>query len=465
MPCASTSKPLQILLVNGWSDDNKGDCAIVEGLVRLVRAEAPTAEIGIVSSFALTGEELSEHYRFTAKSGDVRVYVPLLVSSRLQSQARQWLPRRVWSLIASMLLLLVAPVLLTRIGRHLLPPAKRELLAKFAGADVVISKGGHIFVSDGSFSGLLGLYLYLYPLLLALRLGKRAVLYGQSIGPVPDRLGRALLKATLRRCRGILTREELSRDFVRALLQEPHAGLGLCWDTAFAVQRAPLPTTVLDILPANYAVMTVRQWEFPGLPAQEASARYSTYLRAMASTIDYLWEVHRLPVVLAPQVIGPSELENDYQAWSDLLPMIVNRSALIAVHADLSPGQLMDLYGRAKILLGTRFHSVILGLAAGTPSAAVSYYGFKTRGIMRMLGFESLVVEIASLNQRDLEVAVETLLATEDQHRELLASRVPAILDDCVRTLRSVLYGTVREDESELCGGTKRSSIAQLPQS
>jgi polysaccharide pyruvyl transferase WcaK-like protein len=329
-------------------------------------------------------------------------------------------------------------LLTNRIARALLSARKRQLFAKFQTADVIVSKGGHIFVSDGSLSGLLGLYLYLFPLMLGIRLGRRVVVYGQSIGPVPDRLGRALLGAVLQRCYATLAREELSYDFVRSLGVES-SRLKLCWDTAFAVERMPLPSQVEAQLPAAFAVMTVRQWEFPGLPTEAVRDRYLAYLQAMATTIDRLWTRHRLPVVLAPQVIGPSTLENDYFAWDDLLPLVENRDSTVCVRADLSPSELMELYGRARILLGTRFHSVILGLAAGTPSAAVAYYGFKTRGIMRMLGLEALVFDIGSLANDDVEQALEDLIGQEAEYRSFLAMRMPTILTDCAQTARFVL--------------------------
>jgi colanic acid/amylovoran biosynthesis protein len=78
--------------------------------------------------------------------------------------------------------------------------------------------------------------------------------------------------------------------------------------------------------------------------------------------------------------------------------------------------------------VGTRFHSVILSLAAGTPALAISYHGYKTKGIMEMLDLGELVFDIDNLEQASLEKVFFDTYHNRADYSEKIRKRVQEVV-------------------------------------
>lgn len=422
---------MKILLINGWSDDNKGDSAILQGLMKLIgNVVSKQSHFSIISNFSSKIHDFQRHYRFVQQIGDrVSVHGSLL-PIRIPTGNSHRLGRalaRVYLLIRSLIILLLAP------NKHvglLLDNNERASLAAFIGTDLVISKGGHIYFSTGGLLSLIGLYQNLYPLLLAQRLKKPTVIFGQSIGPIKGRLQRLLLRRALARTGIVYVREPLSLALSNELLTRASGGnASLTWDTAFFVDEEPLPSVVADSLPARFIALTVRQWKFP-YRGQESSVLYTRYLSELAELIRVINRELALPVVLVPQVIGPTPLENDLQAHQDLEGFLSETDDYVSLSYDFTPGQLKTLYQRSEVLIGTRFHSVILALSGLTPAIAISYHGYKTKGIMEMLGLGKLVFEIDDINHQDLWGVLRKVYEKREVYRSELNHKIDSILNE-----------------------------------
>ena len=129
-----------------------------------------------------------------------------------------------------------------------------------------------------------------------------------------------------------------------------------------------------------------------------------------------------------PQVLGPVEIENDLSAARQVYDLITHKSETAIVEKDFSPAQLLNIYEKAYVFVGTRFHSVIFALVAGTPALAISYYGPKSKGIMKMVGLEDFVLDIGNLTFTTLSQRLDLLI----RQRDALAMRV----NEQVRKLR-----------------------------
>lgn len=439
---------MKVALINGWSDDNKGDAAIVQGLLRLLRnAHAQRGAVeplhfAIVSSFGSDAAGLlAHHYRHTAPPGSgIEVCGALLPTTDLRARSA-WARRAclLAQLGRAVLLLALAPLYRNSHRQWGLSKEMARTVRTLQEADVVISKGGHVYFATGSLSSWVGLFRHLFPLYLAQALTKPTVIYGQSIGPVHGRIPRALLRRGLRRSQ-VFVREPLSLDVVAELLgpAETQRRCTVVWDTAFALESAPLPESLLQQLPPRFVAMTVRQWHFPYDDPVQAKHRYTQYLQTMAGLIRRINREWSLPVVLVPQVLGPTPAERDLVA-AEQLRSYAGDAEYVEIGEDLSPGQLRALYGRAEILIGTRFHSVILALTAGTPALAISYHGYKATGIMNMLGREELVFRIENLCLDDLWSRAQEVWEHRDAYRTWLVEQNERIRRESAATAVSLL--------------------------
>jgi colanic acid/amylovoran biosynthesis protein len=435
---------MNVLVLNGWSDDNKGDAAILQGLIRGMQ-EAWRAKsegkadlrIDILSTLPLD----PRHHRHTIRSASQLNILPPILPRPTGSAGRLGgRLARVWHVARSLLVLVVARR--PRLARGLLSGQERTSYDSLARCDLAVSKGGHIFFSTGGLSALVGLYCNLFPLLLAQRLDRHTVVYGQSIGPIRGGSHTALLRWALRKCDRVLAREPQSLR----LLEHLRVPAGMVWDTAFLVRPEPIPKAVESRLPDRFVAMTVRSWHFPYGAAVRSP--FNTYIEALGDLVRRLDAQLSLPVVLVPQVIGPMPLPgSDYGSWDALDAALegtdIRRSGrrprVIEVREDLTPGQLISLYELSTALVGTRFHSVILALGAGVPSLAISYHGFKAVGIMEMLGLERYCVDIQRLEAGDLWRRVSELIASHDRLSQEIAARMEQVRHESLETVADLL--------------------------
>jgi colanic acid/amylovoran biosynthesis protein len=126
-------------------------------------------------------------------------------------------------------------------------------------------------------------------------------------------------------------------------------------------------------------------------------------------------------VALVAHCHGPTPHEDDRVATRALAERLQGLPVR-AVEEDLAPRELVALYGRARAVVGTRFHSVIFALAAGTPAFAVSYFGPKAQGIMDMLGMSELCADTAGFRAAQALPRMRGLV--EPAHRADVRERV-----------------------------------------
>ena len=98
------------------------------------------------------------------------------------------------------------------------------------------------------------------------------------------------------------------------------------------------------------------------------------------------------------------------------MPEIQERTFLVI--DDLSPNQLAELYGAAKLVIATRFHAVVLAITGGTPVIAIPYFGVKTQGSLSDLGLSEYVIELADLTLPVLQAKAESILSFGEVGRQ-----------------------------------------------
>ena len=410
----------KILLVNGWSDLNKGDSGIVYGMINSFKKTLPDVEISLLSGFAGTDYRfIHGHVHLLAAYPQLKVYGSLFPYVPVWHDQKEPAASRAGKFLrkAGHLLKLLPLLWYPPLGGLLLRGDERETWKNFQAADCIVSKGGHIFHSGG------GLFSHAVPLLLAIRLQKPFVFYAQSMGPFTGRIAGIFMRWLCSKAALITVREELSKDVLLAL-KVPAEKIKVVPDAAFALEPAA-DDDAWQVLEDNginkgekFVAITVRQWFFGREP--DSLLLYQQYLQAMAQLADYIIEQYRLKVVFMPQVLGPVELENDLLAAHQVYDLITHKSKVAIVEKDFSPSQLLNIYEKAYVFVGTRFHSVIFALVAGTPALAISYYGPKSKGIMKMAGLEDFVLDIGNLTFTALSQRLDRLI----QERDAMAMRV-----------------------------------------
>jgi polysaccharide pyruvyl transferase WcaK-like protein len=422
---------VKILLTHGYSDSNKGDSAIAVATIETLKCLYPGAAITLHSTFREADPEFSRHNRHVRQHG-IAVEEGIMPSPYLAGEP----PSGARNAVALARLVrdyagFSAAVRMRSRGRRSGARPFRAVKT-LRDADLVVVKGGQFLYNDtGGVRGALFLWRTLQPIRAAIGLRKPTVVLGHSVGPFRNRLSLTATVRVLKHTDMIFVRETLSERMLAGRV-EPRR-LALAPDLAFLIERAPCEVA-LDPGTAWIGV-TLVNWIFPG--RGDPAGRRARYLRRLTAALADAYRRLRLVPVFIPQVTvrhyGMSDVDVIRRA-RELLSAAGVRSHF--VEEDLSPEQMVDLYGQCALLIGTRLHSCILASCASRPVIAIRYQGFKTQGVMAMLGCEHLVHEIDALDPARLYRDIETVW----RDREALSRRI----GHTVRSLRTELRERIR---------------------
>jgi colanic acid/amylovoran biosynthesis protein len=429
---------MRIAIIDAYHDSDRGGAGILSGLLEMLQTVAEeldqTLDIGIVYRFSQNDLRFATASRHTSRAyPKASIYsAPLSTTQRAPGIAG-------WSKLLVVLLVSLLKLALPTLSRD---PAVRVI----AKADIVISKGGHFYRSyrKGSVQGALGAYLSFYTLLLALRLRKKVYVLAHSFGPFTSSGSRKVATAVLSRVHFLSTRESESRRILSEIGIST-SSVEVLPDTAFALMPTDEATIACfleekGLKKRQFALITALHWSFPELELKEAEEAYTRYLDEMAHIADHLITSHYVEkVVLAVHNDGQhAPSEDDSKPVTEIYDRIQHKEAALVICDDLSPAFQAGFYGQARVVVGTRMHSVIFALVGGAPAIAISYT-HKTDGIMRMVGLADYVLDIASISWADALTKIGNLLANEKSVAESTTHRVSQLRSQLRQTLGHIL--------------------------
>lgn len=397
---------MSVLLINNHSLLNAGDHAILRETLRMLHAAMPGAQVELVFNDTESARAALPGYSIHA--------APLSWAAPLQPDG-QYRFVGMWRRRLYLLLLLLAGLCyrLTRLVPPLfLDARKRALLRAFARADLVLACGGGYIYAPGPGDGLSGWFGFMLAgCALAVLMGKPLVLLPQSIGPLHDAFQLRAARLIVRGARLTCVRERQSLALLRELgcaervLLLPDMAFGAD-SAATAAARAVLQHAGCFTLDAPFYVgITALNWSGQSFTFQGQQA----YEAALLGTIDAL-TAQAGAVVLFAQCCGPSQAEDDRVVAARLRARAAHPERVLLVRESLPPDTLQAAYGEMDYFIGTRMHSVILALNAGTPALAIGYL-HKTRGVLDDLGMRERYLDIATITADELVGAFDRLRA------------------------------------------------------
>lgn len=389
---------MKILVSDLHSASNRGDGAILDGMLTLLREEFPRAGITVLTDYPEAARQLH------------RVSVG---RQPFSSFAWRWVGR---GMIMSYLLF--SALIARRLGLRL-PFLSHPVLAPYLEADLVLSKGGGFF-SDHYWPGFLG---RAWALGFAKALGKPVVLFGQSIGPLNLTLSRLLSGALFRSLNLSIVRDARSRGWLEGL-GVPSDRIVDGVDPAFAL---PPPASADPRLfeaegvafgeGREWVSVSVRQWPYMSRPDG-----HQRYLKAVAGMVDWLVTEEEMDVLFASTCTDLDGYHTDDRVCAAEVVTLLSppvREKVVILQGDYSAAELAAVYGEMRLHVGTRLHSNILAVLAGTPVVGVAYE-FKTTEIFDTLGLGDFVVPIEGLDKETLVGIVKDALSEEGDTRARL---------------------------------------------
>lgn len=281
--------------------------------------------------------------------------------------------------------------------------------------------------------------------------GKRAVLSGQTIGPLTRSFDRWLAGASLNRAEVITLRDHgISREVLRQIGVVRPKILDVA-DDAWALEAAPAERVEAALGQESLPPRTHTPWI--GVTARfltTASLSEDELRDLFAEAFDQAVERFNAAIVFVPMFVHQDPAKDDRVEARRIIGRMRHRERAFIVQGDHTPSVIKGILGRMDMVIGTRYHGVLFALSTARPAIAVSvsdYYTMKMTGVMRPMGQEAHLLQLKGLTAEHLFEEITQIL-----HEPSV--RMTQQLKECAEPLRRSVLAAVPV-ALQLLGGSK----------
>lgn len=291
---------------------------------------------------------------------------------------------------------------------------------------------------------------WLYYLRMAIRYGKKTVVYANSIGPLNWKINRLLVKRYLNQVDLITLRDEVSAELLKEIGVDK-TDVYVTADPVFS-----LPVERIDEK-KGYVCMALRHWYdiHPLIPvsicnklhirSKKNQKRYEAYIGVMAAVTDYINKVWGKNVVFLSFLY-----ERDGAVARDILERVQSKENKIIEEKYMPVGKAVAVIGDAELLVGMRLHSIIYAICSGTPVLPV-IYSSKVRSILKFTNMEEYGISMEELQE---EKMIEFLnkVWKEKEKQKLLMKEQYCVMKERESKNKRLLEELIEKDKIVMIG-------------
>ena len=266
-----------------------------------------------------------------------------------------------------------------------------------------------------------------------LMLGVPVVKAAQALGPFQSVPNKWLAPLVLRRVRTVCARGARTREHLDSLGGVNAIDVA---DLAFSLDEAAnfpaIVATALESIDKDFIVV---------MPSAVVRGIFESsggnYLSAMAALVADIRTKTGRGVVIAPhsyRVGLPEGRMNDGPVCREVAEACSGDSQVLGLDCDLTAGELRHLVAHSSVLVTSRFHAMISGLATSTPTVVVGW-SHKYKEVLDDFGLSNLGLDSSALNAPSeiADIVAEVLASKDDISRQISV----ALPDVKVRSLRN----------------------------
>ena len=266
-----------------------------------------------------------------------------------------------------------------------------------------------------------------------LLLGVPVVKAAQALGPFQSIPNKWLAPLVLRRVKTVCARGARTREHLDSLGGVNAVDVA---DLAFSLDEATgLPSEVsaaIGSIDSNFIVV---------MPSAVVKGIFEStggnYVSAMAALVAGIRAKTGRSVVIAPHSYRaglPEGRMNDGPVCREVTEACAGDSQVLGLDSDLTAGELRHLVALGSVLVTSRFHAMISGLATSTPTVVVGW-SHKYKEVLDDFGLSSLGLDSSALNNpSEIADVVARVLSTRDELSQQITAALPAVK---VRSLRN----------------------------
>lgn len=353
----------KIVIVDLWTDANKGDEALQVGLVRMLRDKHPKAEIIGVFRFDLN--------EFDTAKPEIQKTCALLDRAcgglrrthyAGDNAAKLKGARHILFSLYSFVELAVFLGLYKFGAKRLVPKLHRDVMSEIADADVVVWKGKN-FRSFGGIAGVNRQATLLVAGVISRILNPRVFCVNASIWKMGRGFEGTMVASVLRLFRSVSVRDSGSQAAAREMGLK---NVFFAHDLSFYYLKTVSSAGTKGVREKTSIALTVTKWG-----SETENARY---VDALVASISALADEGVRDVYIVPQVTRKAESnEALVKRLVSQIDALGKGCAVRDIRGELSIDELLAAYSRCSLLIGTRMHSCVFARFVGTPFVGIAY--------------------------------------------------------------------------------------------
>lgn len=418
---------MKLLILGNHTCGNRGDSAILRGLLDAITRIEPQAEVDVMSRYPVSsswllnrpvmGDPLYSQMKAHNTAAGLVGRVKKVLRRRYQHQ-----------------------VLLSRVTdsgklRNIaIAQGFTDFVRLLANYDAIVQVGGSFFVD------LYGVPQFEHALCTFMA-KKPLYMIGHSVGPFKDPQFNQLANYVFGHCDALILRESVSLDLMKQseiTTSNVEQGVDTAWlvedEAAFtpsyavrhwlevAAKQKTVAITLRELAPFDKRLGTTQQ----------------AYEKAFAEVVNRILDAGWQVMALSTCTGIDSYNKDDRMVALNLRQHISDPSRYHVVMDELNDLEMGKILAACDLTVGTRLHSAIISMNFGTPAIAINYE-HKSAGIMQQLGMPEMAVDIRHLLDGSLAAMTADTLGQLPALNARLASAVATERENGLLMVKSVL--------------------------
>ncbi len=390
---------MKLLILGNHTCGNRGDSAILRGLLDAINILNPHAEVDVMSRYPVSSSWLLNR----PVMGD-----PLFLQMKQHNSAagvvgrvKKVLRRRYQHQV------LLSRVTDTGKLRNIaIAQGFTDFVRLLSGYDAIIQVGGSFFVD------LYGVPQFEHALCTFMA-KKPLFMIGHSVGPFQDEQFNQLANYVFGHCDALILRESVSLDLMKrsniTTAKWNMASIPRGWSITTQKTSPPaMPFNIGWTLPHNR-----KRWQLPCANWHRSTKRLGTtqqaYEKAFAGVVNRILDEGYQVIALSTCTGIDSYNKDDRMVALNLRQHISDPARYHVVMDELNDLEMGKILGACELTVGTRLHSAIISMNFATPAIAINYE-HKSAGIMQQLGLPEMAIDIRHLLDGSLQAMVADTL-------------------------------------------------------
>lgn len=321
-----------------------------------------------------------------------------------------------------------------------------SIIKNYSKMDLLVWGGGNL-ISDGS--SILYTPFHLIKIILAKLLGKKVAVYGIGVGPLNGWFVKTWTRLILNNVELITVRDENSKKLLRKAGVKKK--IYVTADPAFCLEainrkqaikklekegivnnftknnsKQPLiaivPRRVFhrkskSIIPVKYKVKF-------GMIDKKSKNKFKKFVNDLSKTADFLVEKYNAKIVFIPMQMISAQEQEDHKISKEIIKKMQHKENAVIINSyNYSSQELKAVYGLMKLIIGIRFHSIVLGSSMNVPVVSLPY-SLKGKRLTKLLELEKYSLNVEDVSYSALVSKINMILKDEKKVKKGLKKKI-----------------------------------------